>query len=31
VGKMFTKYPGTGSKLVQWGVHTGFFSAALDA
>jgi N4-gp56 family major capsid protein len=29
--KMFKKHPMTGSKLVQWGVHTGFFSAALDA
>ena len=29
--KMFKKHPMTGSKLVQWGTLTGFFSAALDA
>lgn len=29
--KMFKKHPMTGSKLVQWGVVTGFFSSALDA
>jgi hypothetical protein len=29
--KMFKKHPMAGTKLVQWGVHTGFFSAALDA
>ena len=29
--KMFKKHPMTGSNLVQWGVATGFYSAALDA
>lgn len=28
--KMFKKHPMSGSKLVQWGVVTGFFSAATD-
>jgi N4-gp56 family major capsid protein len=31
VSKMFKKHPGTGSKLVQWGVVTGFFSGGNDA
>jgi N4-gp56 family major capsid protein len=31
VAKMFKKHPMTGSNLVQWGVATGFYSAALDA
>jgi hypothetical protein len=31
VSKMFKKHPGTGSDLKQWGVVTGFFSAANDA
>jgi hypothetical protein len=30
MSKMFKKHPGTGSKLVQWGVVTGFFSGAND-
>jgi hypothetical protein len=28
VSKMFKKHPNTGTKLVQWGVVTGFFGAA---
>lgn len=28
VSKMFKKHPNTGSNLVQWGMATGFFSAA---
>ncbi len=28
--KMFKKHPASGSKLVQWGMATGFFAAALD-
>jgi hypothetical protein len=31
VSKMFKKHPGTGSNLKQWGVVTGFYSAANDA
>jgi hypothetical protein len=31
VAKMFKQHPMTGSNLVQWGVATGFYSAALDA
>jgi hypothetical protein len=31
ISKMFKKHPGTGSDLKQWGVVTGFFSAANDA
>jgi hypothetical protein len=31
VSKMFKKHPGTGSDLKQWGVVTGFYSAANDA
>jgi len=31
VAKMFKKHPMDGSNLKQWGVVTGFFSAALDA
>lgn len=31
VGKMFKKHPNTGTKLVQWGVVTGFFSSVADA
>jgi hypothetical protein len=31
VSKMFKKHPSTGSNLKQWGVVTGFFSAANDA
>jgi hypothetical protein len=30
VAKMFKKHPATGTKLVQWGVVTGFVSAAVD-
>lgn len=30
VGKIFKKHPKSGSKLVQWGVLTGFVSAAAD-
>ncbi len=30
VGKMFKKHPSTGSKLVQWGMATGFFASATD-
>jgi hypothetical protein len=30
VAKMFKKHPMTGSKLVQWGVATGFFASATD-
>ena len=30
VGKMFKKHPKTGTKLVQWGVATGFFNSASD-
>lgn len=29
--KMFKKHPKAGTALVDWGVHTGFFSAAVDA
>lgn len=31
VGKTFKKHPQTGSALKQWGLVTGFFSAAADA
>jgi N4-gp56 family major capsid protein len=31
VSKMFKKHPSSGSKLVQWGVVTGFFSGGNDA
>ena len=31
VGKMFKKHPMTGTALKQWGVATGFYSAAIDA
>jgi N4-gp56 family major capsid protein len=31
VSKMFKKHPSSGSKLVQWGVLTGFFSGGNDA
>jgi hypothetical protein len=31
ISKMFKKHPGTGSDLKQWGVVTGFYSAANDA
>jgi hypothetical protein len=31
VAKMFKKHPGTGTALKQWGVVTGFYSAANDA
>jgi hypothetical protein len=31
IAKMFKKHPSTGSNLKQWGVVTGFFSAANDA
>jgi hypothetical protein len=30
VSKMFKKHPSSGSKLVQWGMVTGFFSGAND-
>jgi len=30
VGKMFKKHPKSGTKLVQWGVATGFFASATD-
>ena len=30
VGKMFKKHPKSGTKLVQWGVATGFFNSASD-
>ena len=30
VSKMFKKHPNTGTKLVQWGMVTGFVSAAAD-
>jgi N4-gp56 family major capsid protein len=30
VGKMFKKHPATGTKLVQWGMATGFFATATD-
>lgn len=30
-GKMFKKHPMTGTALKQWGVVTGFYSAALDS
>jgi hypothetical protein len=30
VSKMFKKHPNTGSKLVQWGVVTGFYAGASD-
>ena len=30
VGKIFKKHPKAGTKLVQWGVLTGFVSAAAD-
>lgn len=30
VGKMFKKHPKAGTKLVQWGVATGFYSALAD-
>jgi hypothetical protein len=31
VAKMFKKHPMTGTALKQWGVATGFYSAAIDA
>jgi len=31
IEKVFKKHPKSGSNLVQWGVATGFFSAAVDA
>lgn len=31
VGKMFKKHPMTGTAFKQWGVATGFYSAAIDA
>lgn len=31
VAKMFKKHPQAGTKLVQWGVATGFFGSAADA
>lgn len=31
VSKMFKKHPMTGTALKQWGVATGFYSAAIDA
>jgi Protein of unknown function (DUF4043) len=31
VSKMFKKHPMTGTTLKQWGVATGFYSAAIDA
>jgi len=30
VGKIFKKHPKAGTKLVQWGVATGFFNSATD-
>jgi len=30
VGKIFKKHPKAGTKLVQWGVATGFFASAAD-
>jgi len=30
VGKIFKKHPKSGTKLVQWGVATGFFNSASD-
>jgi len=30
VGKIFKKHPKSGTKLVQWGVATGFFNSATD-
>lgn len=30
VGKMFKKHPKAGTKLVQWGVATGFYNSASD-
>ena len=30
VGKIFKKHPKAGTKLVQWGVATGFFNSASD-
>ena len=30
VSKMFKKHPNTGTKLVQWGVATGFFASSAD-
>jgi hypothetical protein len=30
VSKIFKKHPNTGTKLVQWGMATGFFASATD-
>jgi Protein of unknown function (DUF4043) len=31
VGKMFKKHPNTGTKLVQWGIVTGFYASLADS